>query len=125
MVGLKCGFDQDFFQALKIKLQHKAESEKHGILIFDEIQVRKSKVVNSTTMTYTGMVNDGEDTQKSSELEDHGLVHSQSAFLHHATPPGELPCPVGATSHFTVCLAACLFMIFSHYTIYKYIKTIC
>lgn len=93
MVGLKCGFDQDFFQALKIKLQHKAESEKHGILIFDEIQVRKSKVVNSRTMTYTGMVNDGEDTQKSSELEDHGLVHSQSAFLHHATPPGELPLP--------------------------------
>ncbi|KAM7284755.1 uncharacterized protein ISCGN_001849 [Ixodes scapularis] len=38
MVGLKCGFDQDFFLSLKIKLQHKAESEKHGILIFDEIQ---------------------------------------------------------------------------------------
>ncbi|CAN8021066.1 unnamed protein product [Ixodes persulcatus] len=38
MVGLKCGFDQDFFLALKINMQHKAGSEKHGILIFDEIQ---------------------------------------------------------------------------------------
>ncbi|KAG0415411.1 hypothetical protein HPB47_007423, partial [Ixodes persulcatus] len=74
MVGLKCGFNQDFFLALKIKSQHKAEFEKHGILIFDEIQVRKSKAVNSRTMTHTGMVDDEEDTQKSSELGDHGLA---------------------------------------------------
>ncbi|EEC07963.1 hypothetical protein IscW_ISCW006389 [Ixodes scapularis] len=44
MVGLKCGFDQDFFLSLKIKLQHKAESEKHGILIFDEIQQKAFKI---------------------------------------------------------------------------------
>ncbi|EEC13911.1 hypothetical protein IscW_ISCW010559 [Ixodes scapularis] len=38
MVGLKCGFDQNFFLALKINMQHKAESGKRGIQILDEIQ---------------------------------------------------------------------------------------
>lgn len=39
MVGLKCGFDRKFFEAFRKKMEHKADMNRHGMLIFDEIQV--------------------------------------------------------------------------------------
>lgn len=40
-VNLKCGLDNEFFEALKLKLETKSEFERQRILIFDELQVRQ------------------------------------------------------------------------------------
>lgn len=56
MVGLKCSFDENFFKAFKMKISSKPQFQRRGMLIFDEIQVRKEISVNSKTMTYTGLV---------------------------------------------------------------------
>lgn len=56
MVGLKCSFDENFFKAFKMKIFSKPQFQRRGMLIFDEIQVRKEISVNSKTMTYTGLV---------------------------------------------------------------------
>ncbi|KAH7943375.1 hypothetical protein HPB52_007602 [Rhipicephalus sanguineus] len=60
MVGMQCGFDAEFFEALKAKLDSKTEFERHGMLLFDEILVRERKSVNSKTLTYTGLVDYGD-----------------------------------------------------------------
>lgn len=41
-IGLKSGFDSKFFAALKKKLAKKDSFQQHGMLIFDEMQVRES-----------------------------------------------------------------------------------
>lgn len=80
MVGLKCGFDDEFFTALKVKISSKAAFQRRGMLIHDEIQVRKQMSVNSKTMTYAGLVDHGEDIGQKNELADHGLVFAFSPF---------------------------------------------
>ncbi|KAH6930918.1 hypothetical protein HPB50_020825 [Hyalomma asiaticum] len=64
MVRVKCGFDSGFFAAFKKKLASKNTFQKHGILIFDEIHVRKEMRVNATTMSYTGHADFGETERK-------------------------------------------------------------
>lgn len=54
MVGPKCHFVENFFEALKIKVAAKAAFQQQGIVISDKIQGRKKMAVNSLTMTYTG-----------------------------------------------------------------------
>ncbi|KAH9364361.1 hypothetical protein HPB48_003034 [Haemaphysalis longicornis] len=80
MVGLKCGFDEDFFKAFKVKVSKKTFFQKRGMLIFDEIHVRKEMTVCSQTMTYPGIVDNGEQGVQSNELADHGLVFAFSPF---------------------------------------------
>ncbi|KAH8009434.1 hypothetical protein HPB51_017419 [Rhipicephalus microplus] len=80
MVGLKCGFDENFFKAFKMKISSKPQFQRRGMLIFDEIQVRKEISVNSKTMTYTGLVDHEETKDQSSELADHGLVFAFTPF---------------------------------------------
>lgn len=50
MVRVECIFDKHFFAALKKKVAHLDSFQRHGILIFDEIHVRKELKVNSKTM---------------------------------------------------------------------------
>ncbi|KAH9383949.1 hypothetical protein HPB48_025893 [Haemaphysalis longicornis] len=50
------------------------------MLIFDEIHVRKEMTVCSQTMTYAGLVDNGEQGVQSNELADHGLVFAFSPF---------------------------------------------
>lgn len=40
IVGLRCGFDQDFSTALKKKLSSKPQLWRHEIILFNEILVR-------------------------------------------------------------------------------------
>ncbi|XP_077502979.1 uncharacterized protein LOC144113650 [Amblyomma americanum] len=80
MVGQKCGFDENFFKALKIKVAAKTAFQRRGILILDEIQVRKKVAVNSQTMTYTGLVDHGEKNNQSNEIAGHGLVFAFAPF---------------------------------------------
>ncbi|KAH6945673.1 hypothetical protein HPB50_009587 [Hyalomma asiaticum] len=81
MVGLKCGFDDEFFEALKAAFQRR------GMLILDEIQVRKEMCVNSKTMTYAGLVDHGEGISQKDELADHGLVFAFAPFGEHYLQP--------------------------------------
>ncbi|KAH6925402.1 hypothetical protein HPB50_004948 [Hyalomma asiaticum] len=62
------------------KIATKSSSERHGILVFDEIQVRKEMRVNTKTMTYAGFADFGEAARSSDELADHGLVFTFRAF---------------------------------------------
>uniref|UniRef100_A0A131Y9Q5 Transposable element P transposase-like RNase H domain-containing protein n=1 Tax=Ixodes ricinus TaxID=34613 RepID=A0A131Y9Q5_IXORI len=73
MVGLKCGFETDFFVALKKKLASKTQFSRLGIIVFDEIQVQKSKCVGSKTLSHVRLADHGKD-KKRSELADHELV---------------------------------------------------
>lgn len=75
MVRAKCGFDSRFFAALKKKLATKNDFQRHGILVFDEMQVRKEVRVHSKTMTYSGYSDFGDiEGSTTNELADHGLV---------------------------------------------------
>ncbi|KAG0431928.1 hypothetical protein HPB47_021320 [Ixodes persulcatus] len=38
MVGFETGFDENFFAALKKKLLEKNEFQRHGMVLFDEMQ---------------------------------------------------------------------------------------
>lgn len=80
MVGLKCGFDENFFKAVKIKVVKKTPSQCRRMLILDEIQVRKEMAVNLQTVTYADLVDHGELGPQSNELADHGLVFSFAPF---------------------------------------------
>lgn len=76
-VNISCGFDDKFFEALKLKMQSKTELQKYAVLIFDEVSVRKSLKLDPKTLRYQGVVDFGDDTVGSTEfdqLADHGLV---------------------------------------------------
>lgn len=80
---IECGFDAPFFDALKKILTTKTEEQKHGVLIFDEIAVRKALKTDLKTMRYQGVVNFGEQNAESThpdELADHALVFSFSSL---------------------------------------------
>ncbi|KAH7942060.1 hypothetical protein HPB49_020112 [Dermacentor silvarum] len=93
IVGMKCGFDADFFAALKEKLEPKPNFQKHGMLLFDEIQVRERKCVNSKTLTYTGLVDHGhggnhaESSADTAGLANHALVFMFIPFGESYTQP--------------------------------------
>ncbi|KAH7942568.1 hypothetical protein HPB49_025363 [Dermacentor silvarum] len=107
-VGMKCGFDLDFFAALKKKLDEKSCFQRHDMLLFDEVLVRERKCVDSKTLTYIGLVDYGEDSGETSALANHGLVFVLSVRRKLSTTyrgvcikgSGEGNCsePVGAAS---------------------------
>lgn len=81
LVRTKCGFDTRFFAALKKKLAMKNEFQRRGILVFDEMQVRKEMRVHSKTMTYSGYSDFGDTASSTSnDLADHGLVFTFRSF---------------------------------------------
>jgi len=63
LVKSKCGFDKDFFLLLKKKFSLMSNSEKHGMLVFDEISLRESIRVNTNTLTYQGFEDFGSDVE--------------------------------------------------------------
>ncbi|KAH8027515.1 hypothetical protein HPB51_007065 [Rhipicephalus microplus] len=79
-IRVKCGFDASFFAAFKKKLLSKDTFQRQGVLVFDEIQVRKEMRVNSKTMTYTGFSDFGDIQPAGEELADHGLVFTFRSF---------------------------------------------
>lgn len=77
LIETPCGFDNKFFDLLKLFLDKKSDTQKHGVLLLDEISLRESVAVNSATLTYTGLVDFGCDGKQSADLSekaDHGLV---------------------------------------------------
>ena len=60
-IDVKCGFDPKFFALLKASFEQKTDLQKHGVLLVDEIGVRKSLNVKSGTLTYQGLVDLGDE----------------------------------------------------------------
>lgn len=77
LIDSKCGFDEKFFQLLKNKMQHKKPIQRHGLLVLDEINLRRSVTVSSKNLCYSGLMDFGDDGPKTSDIDDqatHGLV---------------------------------------------------
>ena len=77
LIETKCGFDPEFFQLLEKSFRSKSERGRHGILVIEEINVCKSIAVSSSTLTYTGLTDYGDDGPLSTDINDqasHGLV---------------------------------------------------
>jgi len=87
----ECGFNAPFFEALMKKFTTKTEEEKHVVLIFDEMSVRKGLKTDVTSMKYQGVVNFGEEESSRStdvnELADHALVFGISSLRENYFQP--------------------------------------
>lgn len=74
IVKTNCRFDLQFFELLKIRMSHKSLEQRHGVLLFDEIKLRKGLYVNTRDLTYSGLEDMGGETDVSENKADHGLV---------------------------------------------------
>jgi len=63
-----------FFSIFEKHISSKGELQKHGIILFDEMSVRESLSVCSTSLTYKGLIDFGNDVEhnfpKASTIED-------------------------------------------------------
>lgn len=85
-----CGFDDNFFTLFKKKLEKLPEHARHGILTFDEIQLRSSLEVNVKNMKFNGLIDfgmendadnaDNADNAKAMVQADHALVFMFSSL---------------------------------------------
>ncbi|KAL3261417.1 hypothetical protein MRX96_000026 [Rhipicephalus microplus] len=77
------GFDSSLFTVLKDKLQVLPERERRGVLMFDEMSVRKSVHIRESDMALLGKVNFAEHTRPSDceKDGDHVLVFLFRPFL--------------------------------------------
>lgn len=50
------GFDDNFFELFKKRLDFKIPIQKHGLLVFDEMSIRDSLSVKSHSLTYSELV---------------------------------------------------------------------
>lgn len=72
-INTACGFDKDFLSLLKKKCDKMTDIAKHGVLLFDSINLRKSIAVNASNLTYHGLEDFGEegDLPQHKEFADH------------------------------------------------------
>jgi len=89
MVKSDCGFDEKFFKLFKTKMSLLSDTEKHGVLIFDEIFLRESISVDTKTLTYCGLEDFGKDNSNlnSGQKADHGLVMMFQSLGSNITQP--------------------------------------
>ncbi|KAG0422133.1 hypothetical protein HPB47_002026, partial [Ixodes persulcatus] len=80
MMGLKCGLDELFLAAFATKMATKSPMERRGMLLLDEIQIRKELAVNSKTMTYFGYVDHEQEDGDCKELAHYVLVFAFEPF---------------------------------------------
>jgi len=100
IVKTDCGFDEQFFELLKKRMSKKPEKYRHGMSLFDEVQLRKGIYVNTRNLSYSGLEDLGDEIKNSDKKADHGLVlmfqsltqkFSQpiAVFASHGTVPGK------------------------------------
>lgn len=54
-VRVDVGFDKGFFKDFKKKLSSMKERYRHGVLLFDEMKIKKHVAVNARTLTFDGL----------------------------------------------------------------------
>ncbi|KAL1438691.1 hypothetical protein MTO96_047882 [Rhipicephalus appendiculatus] len=77
------GFDENLFDILKDKVEKIAERQRRGVLMFDEMSVRKSLHVRESDMALLGKVDLAEHTKPTDQVKDgdHVLVFLFRPFL--------------------------------------------
>jgi hypothetical protein len=75
-INLKCGLDDKFFELLKLKFRERNKYELHGILIFDEMQVRESISLNVKNMKLSGIQDFGENNVSTAKTTDKRANHA-------------------------------------------------
>ncbi|XP_036146648.1 uncharacterized protein LOC118646884 [Monomorium pharaonis] len=77
LINIKCGFDEEFSKLIEKHFALKTPLQRHGILLLDEINLRKSVTVCSRNLTYVGLTDLGDGGQQSTDINEqatHGLV---------------------------------------------------
>lgn len=90
IIDTKCGFDANFLELFKIFIEKKEEINKHGALLIDEMSTRQSVSVKRQNLTYTGLVDFGEDGPQSNnvyEKANHALTMMFQPFADNYTQP--------------------------------------
>lgn len=89
MVKSDCGFDETFFKLFKKKISLLQDTEKHCVLLLDEIFLRESINVDSSTLSYAGLENYGKDesTLNSGQKANQGLVMMFQSLGSNITQP--------------------------------------
>lgn len=87
IVNTNCGFDLQFFDLLKRRMSKKHQNQRHGVLLFDEIQLRKGLYVNTRDLTYSGLEDMGGEAEVSENKADHGLVFFFQALADKFSQP--------------------------------------
>ncbi|XP_024893893.1 uncharacterized protein LOC112468779 isoform X2 [Temnothorax curvispinosus] len=89
LVDMKCGFDEEFAKLLAKHFETKTILQRHGVLLLDEINLRKSVAVCSKNLTYVGLTDFGNDGPQSTNLKIKQHMVSFSCFsllLIHTQP---------------------------------------
>jgi len=105
LVKLDFGFDPAFFEMFKKKINLKTQQQKYGVLIFDEMIVRKSLKTDPKTLRYQGVVDFGNDdiaSTKNEALADHALVFGFSSLRENYFQPIGCFAAKGATNDVTL-----------------------
>jgi hypothetical protein len=68
--------DDKFFELFKLKMQEKNKYQRHGIFIFDEMQVRESIELKVKNMKLYGIQDFGEDNVQTSKTSDQRANHA-------------------------------------------------
>lgn len=90
VIDMKCGFDYGFLQLLKKHFECKPILQRQGMLLFDEINLRRSVSVCSKNLTYFGLTDFGNDGPRFTDINDlatHGLVIMFQSFADTFTQP--------------------------------------
>ncbi|KAL4092139.1 hypothetical protein QTP88_026695 [Uroleucon formosanum] len=74
IVKTDCGFDLRFFDLLKKRMFRKPQNQRHGVLLFDKIQLRKRLYVNTHDLSNSGLGDMGGEADVSEKKANHGLV---------------------------------------------------
>jgi hypothetical protein len=75
-INLKCGLNDKFFELLKLKFMERNKYERHGILKFDEMQVRESISLNVKNMKLSGIQDFGENNVATAKTTDKRANHA-------------------------------------------------
>lgn len=90
LINMKCGFDEEFMKLLRKHFDSKTPLQRHGILLLDEINVRKSVTVCSKNLTYIGLTDFGDDGPQCTDIQDqatHDLVFMFQPLADSYTQP--------------------------------------
>lgn len=90
LINMKCGFDEQFGKLLQKKFDTKFSLQRHGVLLLDEINLRKSITVCTKNLTYLGLTDFGDDGPQSMDIKEqatHGLVFMFQSLADKYTQP--------------------------------------
>ncbi|KYN21447.1 hypothetical protein ALC57_06179 [Trachymyrmex cornetzi] len=95
-INTKTGFDTQFFELFRNKLHSLSNLAKNGVLVLDEIQVRKSIAVNAKTLTFDGLISENHPMDVKN-MTDHALVFMFTSLADNFQQPIAIFGCVGAT----------------------------